>query len=173
MRIGARTYAGSVAGTRLAFVTDYDLPREIVWDALLDADLVGGWLAEAVIEPRLGGPFDLSWVGPTPLAPTRGEITRIDDLEALGIDTSNIGRLLFELHDLPGGTRGGATRLHLTVQTPSEPRFSPNIAAHWRTNLEQLGDLLRGHPVDWANWERDRGETWNAHFDAAAREFSR
>ena len=67
-----------VSGSDLRFTRDYDLPVEIVWDALIDPDLVVGWLADATIEPRVGGVFDLEWIGPTYLAPTRGEIVRLE-----------------------------------------------------------------------------------------------
>jgi hypothetical protein len=29
--------------------------------------------------------------------------------------------------------------------------------------LDQLEELLRGHPVDWANWDRDRMGTWTEY----------
>jgi uncharacterized protein YndB with AHSA1/START domain len=158
-----------VSGSDLSFTRDYDLPVEIVWDALIDPDLVAGWLADAVIEPRIGGAFDLTWLGPTYLAATRGEITDLEPYVLLAVTTSNIGDLTFTLEPLEGGTRGGATRLHVRVVSDAEPRFAANIRAHWLTNLDQLEDLLRGHPVDWAHWERDRGASWNAHFESVAR----
>jgi uncharacterized protein YndB with AHSA1/START domain len=153
-----------VSGSTLRFSRDYDLPVEIVWDALIDPDLVAGWLADATIDPRVGGAYDLEWSGPTALAATRGEITALQPFELLAVSTSNIGDLELTLEVLEGGTRGGATRLGVTLVTDVEPRFSASIGAHWLTNLDQLEDLLRGRPVDWANWERDRGPTWRAHF---------
>lgn len=158
-----------MSGSLLQFSRDYDLPVEIVWDALIDADLVVGWLAEATIEPRVGGVFDLEWVGPSYLAPTRGEIVELEVCERLEVATSNIGSVLFELVELEGGTRGGATRLTVTISSPVEPRFAATTVAHWRSNLDQLEDLLRGRPVDWRNWERDRGAAWNDYFDEASR----
>ncbi|MGV8884057.1 MAG: SRPBCC domain-containing protein [Microbacteriaceae bacterium] len=158
-----------MSGSDLSFERDYDLPVEIVWDALVDPDLVGGWLADATIDLRTGGAFDLTWLGPTYLAPTQGEIIDLAPFELLAIETSNIGAVTFELQSLEGGTRGGATRLFVRIVTNAEPRFAANIRAHWLTNLDQLEDLLRGHPVDWAHWERDRGAAWNAHFDGASR----
>lgn len=157
-----------MSGTRLAFSRDFDLPPVVVWDAFVDEDLVAGWLAGATIEPRVGGTYDLRWLGPSYLAPTTGRITGFEDARSLVIETSNIGTISFELTPLDGGPRGTSTRLDVTIESATEPRFSTAISAHWLTNLEQLDDLLRGHPVDWANWERDRGQSWNDHFDAAA-----
>ena len=154
-----------MSGSELTFTRDYDLPVEIVWDALVDADLMIGWLAEATIEPRVGGVFDLTWIGPTYLAPTRGEITALEPYELLSVTTTNIGDVTFALEVLEGGTRGGATRMTVHIVTDVERRFTRAICAHWLTNLDQLEDLLRGHPVDWAHWERDRGAAWNLYFD--------
>jgi len=157
-----------VSGSDLSFTRDYDLPVEIVWDALVDPDLMAGWLADATIDLRVGGVFDLTWSGPTYLQATRGEIVDVEAFEFLAITTSNIGDLSFSLEVLEGGTRGGATRLTVRIVTDVEPRFTPTIRAHWLTNLDQLEDLLRGHPVDWAHWERDRGAAWNRYFESAA-----
>lgn len=154
-----------MSGSTLFFTRDYDLPVEIVWDALVDPDLVIGWLADATIDAREGGVYDLEWIGPTYLAHTRGEIELLEPLQTLRIATSNIGILEFSLEVLEGGTRGGATRLGVRIESDVEPRFSANISAHWLTNLDQLEDLLRGRPVDWQHWERDRGTAWNAHFE--------
>jgi len=158
-----------VSGSTLRYSRDYDLPVEIVWDALIDPDLVAGWLADATIDARVGGAYDLDWSGPTTLPATRGEITALEPFERLAVETSNIGDLEFSLEILEGGTRGGATRLAVTLVTDVEPRFAASIGAHWLTNLDQLEDLLRGRPVDWANWERDRGATWRAHFEESVR----
>lgn len=158
-----------MTGSDLRFERDYDLPVEIVWDAVVDADLVAGWLGAARIEPRIGGAFDLEWLGPTYLAPTVGEIVELEPFERLEIATSNIGRVTFELEVLDGGTRGGATRFSVHVVSDVEPRFAASTKAHWMSNLDQLEDLLRGRPVDWAHWERDRGARWNEYFEQSLR----
>lgn len=148
---------------RVEFERSYDLPRTIVWEALLDPDLLAGWLAEARVDPRVGGRFDLSWQTRHGLADTEGVIARLDFPVRLDIDTSNIGRLEFSLEELPDGTRGTATRLHVSIDAATEPRFLATTRAYWRCNLDQLEELLRGHPVDWENWERDRGPVWSGY----------
>ncbi|MBC7590190.1 MAG: SRPBCC domain-containing protein, partial [Salinibacterium sp.] len=46
---------------RLHFERMYEFAPLIVWDALIDADLVSGWLADALIDPRPGGEYTLRW----------------------------------------------------------------------------------------------------------------
>ena len=152
-----------VADSTLVLTREIDLPREIVWDAIVDDALVSGWLAEASIEPRVDGHYDLAWFHREHLPATRGEITLLEQPAALEVDTSNVGLLLFELENLDWGTRGRSTLLRLTIIIDTEPAFATSMKAHWLSDLEQLEDLLRGHPVDWANWERDRHEAWSSY----------
>lgn len=133
--------------SRLSFSRDYDLPPVIVWDALVDDVLISGWLAEASVDARVGGHFDLAWHDGT--AATAGRILAIDAPRLLTVDTSNRGTLEFELETLPEGTRGSSTRLHLEVTIDADPRFARGTTALWAQCLDQLEDLLRGHPVNW------------------------
>lgn len=132
----------------LVFERDYEFPRVIVWDVLVDAELVSGWLAEAVIAPELGGEYALRWPN-RPGVSTVGRIVVFRPLDRLRIETTNGGGLQFELAVLPGGSRGTSTRLRLTVDLEIEPAFAPQLQADWVRSLDQLEDLLRGHPVDW------------------------
>lgn len=156
-----------MSGSTLVFERTIDLPREIVWDAIVDEDLVSGWLADASIEPVEGGRYDLTWLHPDPFPPTIGRIQLIVEPERLEVATSNAGALTFELEDLAGGTRGRSTLLRLTVVLELEPRFASPMRAYWLTDLDQLENLLRGHPVDWANWQRDHHAAWAAHLQSS------
>jgi uncharacterized protein YndB with AHSA1/START domain len=149
-----------VSGTNLTFIRDYDLPRQIVWDALIDPDLVSGWLAEADIDPRPGGKFNLAWRGSANLSATAGTIAFLDEPSLLVVTTSNLGTLQFRLDERDGGTRGTSSRLTVTVTAETEERLAASTGAHWMTNLEQLESLVRGRPVDWANWDRDWHPVW-------------
>lgn len=149
----------------LRFEMDYEFPRVIVWDALVDADLVSGWLAEAVIEPEVGGRYDLHFTHRDGRPLSQGRIAILDPHERLRVDSSGGGGFEFELHELPGGGRGTSTRLRLAVQVGSEPSLAVGLKADWLTNLDQLHDLLFGHPVDWANWRLQMHETWLQHRD--------
>lgn len=154
----------------MVFSRSYDLPAAIVWDALVDEVLVDGWLAPARVDARIGGEYLLDWEGGTGLAPTHGVITEIVPEARLAIDTDNAGHLEFSLFALEGGTRGSATTLTLRLRVQAEPRLLAGTKAHWRSSFDQLEGLLRGHPVDWATWQRDRGETWAEYLRASSRE---
>lgn len=149
----------------IRFERDYAFPPAIVWDALIDADLVSGWLAEAAIEPVVGGRYDLRFTHRDGRPANRGWIAVLEAHERLRIDAADGGGLEFELHELPGGSRGTSTRLHLAVRVAIESAFAAGLRADWLTNLDQLHDLLFGHPVDWANWGRQMHETWVQHRD--------
>ena len=149
----------------LVFEQEYDLPPAIVWDALIDPDLVGGWLAEAEIDPRIGGRYDLRWFSPIASGTSLGEIADLLDGELLVVELENVGTVSFTLLPVPGGTRGEATRLVVRIDGHTEPRLAAGASAAWITSLEQLEDLLRGHPVDWSTWRVDHGEQWAAHLE--------
>ncbi len=148
--------------TTLHFEAEYDLPPEIVWDALVDSDLVSGWLAEADIEPRVGGRFDLEWRQLEPARHTTGEITGIDDLRELVVELDNYGVVSFVLEGVAGGTRGFGARLRVRVDALADQHFSGTIVATWRLALEHLDGLLAGHPVNWASWQNNYGARWAA-----------
>lgn len=156
-----------MTGDALEFLADYDFGRAIVWDALVDEVLVAGWLASASIDPRAGGQYVLEWLTGTGLAPAIGVITEFVPKRRLVIETNNIGTLCFTL--APSGVRGNATSLALSIDVDTEPRLLATTRAYWRSNLEQLAELLRGRPVDWANWAQDRGATWARYRDEVAR----
>lgn len=158
-------YSERADDTSLSFSRDYDFPPVIVWDALVDADLVSGWLAEADITPEVGGEYNLRWMHRLTQPASLGRITVLQPLVRLDVDTTNVGRLQFELEGVPGGTRGLGTRLRVAIFVEIEPAFAARVKADWLTNLDQLEDLLRGHPVDWGTWDRDRQETWTQHYD--------
>lgn len=156
-------------GSVLSFERVYALPREIVWDALVDSDLVSGWLAEAEVEPRIGGRFDLEWSQFESGFRTDGEIIDMVDLRTLVVDTSNFGRTTFQLESQEGGPRGSSTLLAVEVHAIADPQFSGMISATWRMSLEQLDRLLHGHPVNWASWEDDFGSDWRELVSLAKR----
>jgi uncharacterized protein YndB with AHSA1/START domain len=163
-----------VADSELEFSRDYDLPVAIVWDALVDEDLVEGWLAAAHVEPMVGGVYWLDWQSGVRAEPTNGTITGLEQPTAardgrLEISTDNLGTLEFTLASTPGGSRGSGTLLTLRMIVDTEPRLTASTRAYWLTNLDQLEDLLRGHPVDWTTWQRDRGDAWAEYLrDASA-----
>jgi uncharacterized protein YndB with AHSA1/START domain len=153
-----------VGDSALVLECDYEFSRAIVWDALVDSDLVSGWWAEATITPEVGGEYNLRWLHRIGQPDTFARITDMQQPGRLVVDTSDSVLITFELTELPGGLRGESTRLKVTVDGPGA---DPRVTADWLTNLDQLEDLLRGHPVDWANWNRDRFESWRRHLGEA------
>jgi uncharacterized protein YndB with AHSA1/START domain len=158
-----------VPENELVFSRDYDLPQTIVWDALVDEVLVEGWLAVAYVEQRTGGIYRLLWQGGGTLAPTNGVITTFEPTNRLVIETDNIGRLDFTLEPIAQGTRGSATALTLRLTVETNPKLLASTVAYWRSNFDQLEDLLRGHPVDWSTWQEDRGAVWAEYLRASSR----
>ena len=143
-------------------VRDIDLPRVIVWDALIDPDLVSGWLAPAEIEPIAGGIYNLVWPHRPTYADTFGRISLLQHPERLHIDTSNLGRIEFWLESVEGGFRDTGTRLSVTLDLGTDGMEgvtarvgTDQILADWMTNLDQLEELLHGRPTDWRTWSQD------------------
>ncbi|CAN5182192.1 hypothetical protein BH11ACT4_BH11ACT4_22460 [soil metagenome] len=165
--VGTGTYSVGVDDSPLVFESDYEFAPVIVWDALLDSDLVSGWLAEASITPEVGGEYNLRWVHRPGRPATLGRITVLQPPERLRVDTSDSVHLAFELRELPIGNRGSSTRLRVTVAGPGDAAELARVKADWLTNLDQLDDLLRGHPVDWPNWDHDRHDAWFRHLGEA------
>ena len=150
------------------FERDFEFSPAIVWDALIDPDLVAGWLAEARIDPVLGGQYSLRWMTRPGATVVPGTIADLRPSVALQIAQQGIDTIAFRLTELEGGTRGTSTRLRVEVRAAVEPVFAARVSADWMTALDQLDDLLHGHPVDWAHWDRDRHEAWSQHLDEAA-----
>lgn len=156
-----------VQDTELSFSRDYDLPAVIVWDALVDDVLVGGWLAPARIDPRVGGEYFLDWQNPAGLSASNGQITRFDPAEHLTVRTDSAGTLDFALESIVGGSRGTFTSLTVRLLVGTDRRLLASTRADWLSNLDQLEELLRGRPVDWTTWQEDRGEAWSNYLRAS------
>lgn len=148
--------------TEIEFVRGLTWSPAIVWDALTDDVLIDGWLALASVEPRIGGEYRLRWTDYT-LAETIGVITEFVPLRRLVIDTDNIGTLDFTLSRGVGGPRDVITLLTLRISVLTDPRMLASTRAYWRSNLDQLEELLRGRPVDWSNWQNVRGPVWEEY----------
>ncbi len=107
--------------TELLFSRSYDLPRSIVWDAIVDDELVAGWLAEARIDARVGGEYVLEWMTWERPLTTVGVIRALQPRTFLAVDTDNIGSFEFTLVPVPGGTRGESTDLRLAAVIDDQP----------------------------------------------------
>ena len=146
----------------------YEFAPSIVWDALVDAELVAGWLGDAVIEPELGGAYCVRGIAPGPAIGVEGRIVVFDRRVHLGVVGSSGATLDLTLDEVAGGNRGSSTRLGVRIASTVEAAFAARVKADWLTSLDQLGDLLHGHPVDWQHWDRDYAATWSQHLEGAA-----
>lgn len=111
-----------------------DLPRSIVWHALVEPTLVEGWLDP--VERLLSGT----------------EVLAVSEPGELRLLSPEFGQVEFSLESLPGGTRNEQTRLIVTVASGEE-----QLQARWELRLDQLENLLRGHPVDWSRDPSSQG----------------
>jgi uncharacterized protein YndB with AHSA1/START domain len=168
------TYSIRVTATSLVFEGDFEFDPEIVWDALTDSELLSGWLAEASVVPEIGGEFVLHRIHRAEQPVSHGRIVALRHGQEMHIvstdgpaDAAQPGRLEFTLQQLPIGSRGTSTRLTVRIHADIAPAAQSRVKANWLTNLDQLDDLLRGHPVDWSNWDRDRHAAWEAHLAEA------
>ncbi|MET4704374.1 SRPBCC domain-containing protein [Frigoribacterium sp. UYMn621] len=142
----------------LIFQRMIDLPPVVVWDALVDPDLLAGWLGDVRMLPSArsegtdGGAiaFELLWPGSGAGKSTTATVSALEAPRRLRVDTDNRGRIEFLLDSIPGGLRGSSTRLELRVDSGIEPAFATAVRAEWQTSLDRLEKLLHGHPVDWA-----------------------
>lgn len=116
-----------------------DFAPSLVWDALVDPDLVGGWLhpvAELV----------------------SGDGTRVEVLEEpseLVVETRLFGRTEFRLTPAPGLVRDRGTHLEVCGGPEVDPPFLPALAGVWTRRLDRLDELLRGRPADWGDGTED------------------
>jgi hypothetical protein len=127
-----------------------DLPRGIVWECLVDPELVGGWLH----------PSDRLVTGTSPV-----EFREPDDPTTpavLEVISPSFGDVRFVLTRIEGGTRGESTVVQLTVSDEWGRRADRE--ALWQLRLEQLAAVVRGHPVNWGSWA-----TLHSAADAEAR----
>jgi uncharacterized protein YndB with AHSA1/START domain len=141
----------------------FEFSPAILWDALTDPDLVSGWLAPATIDPQLGGEFTLEWAYPTGVRVLTGQLSifepyrRIEFADPIGIV------ITVELTELAAGLRGTSTHVRVAAVTADAASVTAGARADWLTALDQLDELLRGHPVDWSSWSADHLESWTRH----------
>jgi len=136
---------------------DIDLPRGIVWEALVDPVLVEGWLHPSA--RLVEGSTCLEFREPE--HPARPAV--------LEVISPAFGGVRIELSRVEGGTRGESTLLELSVSDTWGRRAERE--ALWALRLEQLAWLVRGRPVDWGSWaEEHREADAEARAEAALRE---
>ncbi|MBM7024702.1 SRPBCC domain-containing protein [Clavibacter zhangzhiyongii] len=155
---------------RFVFRRLIDLPALIVWDAVSDADMVSGWLAEASIEPEEGGEFWFEWMSAPDLSlatASGGIITRFDEGRCIEYTFVHEGEVTARFHlsleEVPGGPRDRQTDLVVTVSGVLPAGIANVLKASWRLHLDLLEDLVHGRPVDWSTCEAEHGATWRRY----------
>ena len=128
-----------------------DLAPIIVWDALVDPDLLAGWLGEVRIFSTGSPHFHILWPGADARQSTAGTVAEFEAPRRLRIETDNRGTIECTLVGIPGGPRGSSTELTLRVDVRIDPAFATKVRDEWQTSLDRLERLLHGHPVDWTN----------------------
>lgn len=143
----------------ITFLRTIDLPPIIVWDALVDPDLLAGWLGDVRLTPAEPVRFEILWPGADARESTAGRVTLFEEPHRLRIETDNRGMLEFALSSIPGGFRGLGTELELRIDSAIDVAFATRVRTEWQTSLDRLERLLQGHPVDWNHHERSDGAT--------------
>lgn len=132
---------------------------EKIWHALTEPELLATWLAEAELQPAVGGAVKLRWLNTGTVAV--GTVTAYEKPRLLEFDTDVHGRLRWELTPAPGGCR-----LVFTATGDIPDDVVADRMAGWHLHLELLDEALGGHPVNWNAWPQDR---WDAHKERYSR----
>lgn len=131
----------------------FDAPRDVVFRFFSEPDLLAQWFGphavsvprnSVVVEPRVGGRFELAMTDETGSFPFFGEITEYDPPELLAMviraetgmgELSDVS-LRIQFHD-----HGARTRVTLR-QGPLEPEAKQATDAGWRESFEKIDDML-------------------------------
>jgi uncharacterized protein YndB with AHSA1/START domain len=138
-------------GDRLAlrFERRYDATPAEVWAALTEPESIRRWLfADAVLEPRVGGAFRLSWSEGESAA---GSVLAWDPPRALEVEWAWTGMRSVLRIDLSPAEDGTALVLdHRDVTTQA----AVSMGAGWHAHLDALGGLLAGQAHAGEAWQR-------------------
>ena len=131
----------------------FDAPRDVVFRFFSEPALLAQWFGphafhvptnSVVVEPRVGGRFELAMTDETGSFPFSGKITEYDPPELLAMviraetgmgDISDL-RLRIQFHD-----HGERTRVTLR-QGPLEPEAKRATDAGWRESFEKIDGML-------------------------------
>jgi uncharacterized protein YndB with AHSA1/START domain len=131
----------------------FDAPRDVVFRFFSEPALLAQWFGphafgvpreSVVVEPRVGGRYELAMANETGSFPFVGEITEYDPPELLGMvihgetglgDISGVN-LRIQFHD-----HGSRTRVTLR-QGPFTPEMKHATDEGWRESFDAIDDLL-------------------------------
>jgi uncharacterized protein YndB with AHSA1/START domain len=139
--MGALRRDGELRAVR--FERRYEATPEELWAALTEADRLRGWLAEATIEPRVGGRVVFRW---SDSEVAEGDVRVFDPPSTLELVWSEHGHdtvLRFQLEPRDGGT------LLVLDHRQLLPESAAGFGAGWHAHLDVLGRLLQGQATAW------------------------
>ena len=146
-------------GCTLTFERRFHASRAEVWRALTEPAGLAGWLADATVDPRVGGELELRFDDGT----VHGRITELEPSRAFAYSWHEGGpsesHVRFEL--APDGAGTLLTLVHVRL----EPASASGFSAGWHHHLERLAASVAGGDLDWS-WERF--EELKARYEPAA-----
>ena len=146
--LGVVTVAADNASVRLE--RHYDATAMELWSALVEPEQLKGWLGETVVEPRVGGRFEVRFAGDeTARCVIRTfDPPRVLELD-LDFDDEPSSVLRFELEERESGTTLVLDHRLLAAKD------APQYGAGWHVHLAVLDERLAGRA---GRWERSRYE---------------
>lgn len=142
-------------GHEIRFERYLKYPTLQVWAALTEPERMVQWLAEASVEPKIGGQVQLRWLNtkePTDEILARGRVTAWEPPHLVEYDTDIHGRMRWELRSEGEGT---VLVFTCTIAMPADHLLKH--MAGWHIHLEHLAKALEGEAVDWPQW-------WTVHY---------
>jgi uncharacterized protein YndB with AHSA1/START domain len=144
---GPGTVTAGPDGLTLRFERRYDAAPDEVWAALTEPESIRRWLlAEAVLEPRVGGAFRLDWRG---LGSAGGSVLTWAPPRLLEVEW-NEGELRTHLRIAIAAAADGA--LLLLEHRAVAPGAGVRMGAGWDAHLTALGEALAGRDGIDARW---------------------
>jgi uncharacterized protein YndB with AHSA1/START domain len=140
-------YRSEGESVALRFQRAYDATPEEVWDAVTEPESIRRWLfAEAVVEPRVGGVFQLVWSDEESAG---GAVLSWEPPSLLEVEwNEGESRTILRIEIV--ASNGGAVLVldhrNLTVD------IAVGLGAGWHSHLEALGEALAGREVSEERW---------------------
>lgn len=152
-----RTEGGGVA---LRFERAYDATPDEVWSAVTEPQSIRRWLfAEAALEPRVGGVFQLVW---SEDERTGGAVLVWEPPHVLEVEWNEDEIRSVLRIEILASSEGAVVVLDHRNVTPDT---AVGLGAGWHSHLDALGEILAGRETDAERW-RPRYEALRPEYEA-------